>query len=359
MTTPAPPDEFTWEDALLAAAAAQAALSSEDAVLSTVSQLAEAVIAAREAATDFVLGLLLPRWRELNVYDGDAVQAFTELAAEHMATAQTMTANAAAAAQTQQLAAMGVRSTATPSNPLDVRGTPVFDEDGTITVQHGTSEVEYSDGTTTVVDLDEDASTAGIFNRPARTQRFLEAQGKGSAEARAEAEKRLAVLVDGNMMLAQRLAEAEILAKAFIDTGAVDLRGRSIEAIPAEVVGYRRVIHPELSRTGVCGLCIAAADRIYRVRELRDVHTNCKCTVAAVTAEFDPADVLNKADLKQLYGAAGGTSGPELKRVRYQTDEHGELGPVIVPARKYKPRKQFVPGPRTNDAPRRRRGVRL
>lgn len=359
MTSPQQSDQLTYQQALAAVIAAQAARSDSDTVATTTGLLAEGVIAARERATEWALNLIVGLWRDVDVYDGAAVQTFTEQAGQYMQMAQTTTAQYAAAAQVQILSTMGVRTERpTPSDPTDVRGTPSVEDDGTVTVEHGKSRVDYGDGSR-VVDLDEDASTVGIFNRPARTQRYLEAQGMGSVEARAEAEKRMSVLVGDNAMLAQRLAEAEILAKAFIDTGVVDLRGRRVEAIPEEVVGYRRIIHPELSRTGVCGLCIAAADRIYRVRELRDVHSNCKCTIAAVTADFDPAGVLNKADFKQLYGLAGSTSGPDLKRVRYQTDEHGELGPVLVPKRERKPRKQFQPGLRTNDAPRRRSGARI
>ena len=35
-----------------------------------------------------------------------------------------------------------------------------------------------------------------------------------------------------------------------------------------DIRAYRRVIHPELSKGGTCGLCIAASDRIYFVDDL-------------------------------------------------------------------------------------------
>ena len=57
-----------------------------------------------------------------------------------------------------------------------------------------------------------------------------------------------------------------------------------------------------------------------------------------MTEDYDPADELNAVDLSQLYRDSGGTSGAHLKRTRYQVDEHGELGPVLVPKAKYKPR---------------------
>ena len=80
-------------------------------------------------------------------------------------------------------------------------------------------------------------------------------------------------------------------------------------------------------------MCIAAAERIYHIAELMPIHDRCKCTVAVVTEDHDPADELNKADLKQLYEDAGGTSAAHLKRTRYQVDEHGELGPDSCPSR--------------------------
>jgi hypothetical protein len=92
--------------------------------------------------------------------------------------------------------------------------------------------------------------------------------------------------------------------------------------------------------SGYYRLHIAASDRIYHVGQLLPIHGNCKCTIAAVTEDYDPADDLNAIDLNQLYKDSGGTSGAHLKRTRYQVDEHGELGPVLVPKAKYKPRSQ-------------------
>jgi hypothetical protein len=332
MTSPQP-DQLTYAEALAAVAAARAAVVPAETITATTAQLAESVIAVREQSTQWAVNIIGRLFRGVDVYDGEQVQAFAEQAAVHMVSAQTATARTAAAAQAQILSTMGVRvPRPTPSNPTDVRGTPSIDEDGAATVEQGRARVDYAaEDRPVIVDLDEDATTVGMFNRPARTQRYLESIGKGSVEARVAAEDRLSLLVGDNVMLAQRLAEAEIIAQA----AAVDDR----------VTGMRRVIHPELSRTGVCGLCIAAADRLCSVRELAPVHGRCKCTVAAVTEEFDPADELNTADIGALYGLAGGTSGAQLKRTRYQVDEHGELGPVLVPAPR-KPRTSPQPTPR-------------
>lgn len=121
-------------------------------------------------------------------------------------------------------------------------------------------------------------------------------------------------------------------------------------------LGYRRVIHPELSETGTCGLCVAAATRIYSRRDRLPMHTLCKCTMLGVTAESDPGKAMNDADvatiaglfmsdgaggselvdfdrddLERLYAIAGSKGrAQDMKEVRFETWEHGEKGPTIA-----------------------------
>lgn len=98
-----------------------------------------------------------------------------------------------------------------------------------------------------------------------------------------------------------------------------------------DIRGWRRVIHPERSKGGTCGLCIAASDRIYHVDELRPIHGRCECTSLPIIGSQDPGGGLNNLDLKTLYQHAGDTtSGIALKRTRYKVDDHGELGPVLT-----------------------------
>lgn len=97
------------------------------------------------------------------------------------------------------------------------------------------------------------------------------------------------------------------------------------------VTGYRRVIHPERSKGGTCGLCIAASDRLYHARTLLPIHARCECTTLPVIDANDPGSTLNAGDLGRLYDDAGGTAAELLKQTRYQIDEHGELGPVLNP----------------------------
>lgn len=96
------------------------------------------------------------------------------------------------------------------------------------------------------------------------------------------------------------------------------------------VTTYRRVIHPELSESGSCGLCVVAADRKYRTGELMPIHPpECKCTVMPVVGDKDPGLDLNTADLKRIYEVAGSTYAKDLLNTRVTVNEHGELGSVL------------------------------
>lgn len=103
------------------------------------------------------------------------------------------------------------------------------------------------------------------------------------------------------------------------------------------ITGYRRVLRPELSETGPCGLCVVAADRIYHVKDLQPIHNRCCCETLPIIGELDPGLILNAADLEAIYSAAGSTGGGKgqggaLKKIRVALAENGELGPVLVDA---------------------------
>lgn len=95
------------------------------------------------------------------------------------------------------------------------------------------------------------------------------------------------------------------------------------------ITGWRRVIHPELSKGGTCGLCVAASDRLYGAKEPMPLHTRCHCVPMPVREGRDPGSALNAADLNRLYSEAGSTSTADLKRTRYRITEHSELGPLL------------------------------
>ena len=151
--------------------------------------------------------------------------------------------------------------------------------------------------------------------RPFAQFRVEYARSQDEQRARASALLRAEQLADMDLALAQREA------------------ARNHAAAAAGVIGYRRVIHPELSKYGqTCGLCLAASDRLYGTSELMPLHQGCNCTVAEVTSREDVGAELNGLALQDLYDAARGTDRGLLQRVRYRVESHGELGPVLVNA---------------------------
>ena len=157
-----------------------------------------------------------------------------------------------------------------------------------------------------------DVSPEQVFERPIKEYRYQRSLDKPEEEARAISERRAEIIVEDEMILAMREATNRTLA-------------------PAEnVQGWRRVIHPELSRGGSCGLCIAASDRIYDRIDAFQMHERCKCEVLPIVNGVDPGQHLNDADLAALYSAAGGsTLREDIAKVRAKVVKHGELGPVL------------------------------
>lgn len=80
----------------------------------------------------------------------------------------------------------------------------------------------------------------------------------------------------------------------------------------SRIVGTRRV----LGAGPNCGLCVAAATRHYRKRDLRPMHHHCGCTTSPIYA--DTADGWNKPTndmLRSLYARAGSTDAKSLGRI--------------------------------------------
>ena len=98
------------------------------------------------------------------------------------------------------------------------------------------------------------------------------------------------------------------------------------------VIGQRRVIHPEVSKGGTCGLCLAASHQMYRPGDLQPLHQGCECTTAEVFRDADPGTLMNRDSLETVYAAAGGTGRQELQRVRFKIVPHSELGPTLAAA---------------------------
>lgn len=331
--SPPPTAPKTYQEALAVAAAAIAAQKAPkptaEHARDVTAAAAESIIAARERAAEHAKQAIRKLWATVNPYSAASRIEFAAKAARIMGSAQTAAAKAAAVGQAQQLAAIGIKVSAAQSVPVDIRAKTATIAAGKLVLHRPTINVDYSSDSAKVTAAD--MTTAAIFERPAETYRYVVSQG--GTDAAEQSNNRIDSLVDDNLMLAQRLAQQQVLSAAEKPPTNLDR-----PAPKSKIIGYRRVIHPELSRSGTCGMCIAASDRIYKVGELLPIHANCKCTIAAVTEDYDPADDLNAVDLNQLYKQAGGTSAAHLKRTRYKIDEHGELGPVLVPKRKYKPR---------------------
>lgn len=152
-----------------------------------------------------------------------------------------------------------------------------------------------------------------VHARPAAVFKRTFALTADDDEALRRAVERAIQLAETDIMLAARQAQQKAMAE-------LGLRG------------YRRVLRPELSESGPCGLCVVAADRVYRTGELMPIHGRCKCLTVPVGGELDPGWRLNRDDLDRLYKTAGSTSAKDLKRLRVSVNEHGELGPVLTVA---------------------------
>jgi hypothetical protein len=330
MTAPTKPT--TYEEALAASKQLQAAANTPPDPAATVTAMSEQIIAARDKSAEFAKTQIQRLWSTVNPYSDRQVKAFAAQAAQLMESAQAAAARVAAAGQSKQLASLGIPVNAAPAVPVDVRAPAAVIKRGQLRLDRAASTVTYTGPGDGVKVSTADMSTRAIFERPAETYRYV--VSKGGVDAAKQASDRIDSLIDDNLMLSQRLAQQQVLAQAVN----LDDNGNHRGKHGVKVIGYRRVIHPEQSRGGTCGMCIAASDRIYKVAQLMPIHAHCKCTIAPVTEDHDPADDVNAVDLRQLYKHAGGNTGAHLKRTRYQVDEHGELGPVLVPKSKYKPR---------------------
>lgn len=171
---------------------------------------------------------------------------------------------------------------------------------------------------------------AGAYARAADAFRWQQAQHDQTAAALLSADPPprppdLAAPVDAALQRVADVAEMDVQLADRAQTrqvyGAAHDQGL--------ITGYRRVIHPELSKGGTCGLCIAASDRLYGPTELKPLHARCECTTLPVLDHADPGSALNAGDLRRLYGEGGSTNRADLKRTRYQVTDHGELGPLL------------------------------
>lgn len=155
-----------------------------------------------------------------------------------------------------------------------------------------------------------------VYSRPVFVARDALDAGATEVEARELAAQQAETLAITDQILARRdAAIAELL--------------REFEA--EDALRYRRVIRPELSRTGTCGLCIAAATRVYTISDLMPIHSRCKCELMPIIGNADPAASINQIDLEQIYADLGETQRTRLSNTRYRVDAT-ELGPTLSAA---------------------------
>lgn len=154
-----------------------------------------------------------------------------------------------------------------------------------------------------------------VMARAVRQFRWEVSQGRSREDAGEAARTRAALIAETDLAMAARDAFRQVS-----------------ESVP-EIVGYRRVLHPELSAGGTCGLCIAAATRIYQKSDLMPLHNRCHCTqLPVVDGVPDLAQTINGTDLMDLYRRIGETQRGKLARQRVRVEEHGETGPTLIDA---------------------------
>jgi hypothetical protein len=159
--------------------------------------------------------------------------------------------------------------------------------------------------------------------RPAASWRHDLSRGVPDEQARQTGLTRAHTIADVDLQMASRDAFA------------------AISSMAPQIIGWRRVLHPEIQVPGshvvpsqLCGLCIAAATRVYHKEELMPIHARCRCTVGPVfDFESEDGDVvhkLNDQDLTDVYASMDETNKNRLKRVKFVVNEHGEIGPVLA-----------------------------
>lgn len=211
-----------------------------------------------------------------------------------------------------------------------------------------------------------------VYRRPSRDAQAVLDRGGSLDEAWKAFEKRLNGIVEADIavterdeldLIQERLIEEDLFEQLDKDLDALDMdhpvesasdgtdlmdRDDMLDWLDAaedpklvgrepagkKVLGYRRVVRPELSKEGPCGLCVVAATNWYTVDKLKPIHNLCKCVAVPVVKDADPGFGWNQEDLRKnldlMYGAAGGsTYGKDLKRIRVKITEHGELGPIL------------------------------
>lgn len=130
---------------------------------------------------------------------------------------------------------------------------------------------------------------------------------------------------------------AERMVGHDIQAAARNMHQVAMRKLPQKkVIGFRRVVHPELAESGrSCGLCIVASTMWYTRRELLPIHAGCNCETCEIYdldgVQFDPGNQINLEDLDVFYREAGNsTRGWDLRKGQYEVIDHPEYGPTLM-----------------------------
>lgn len=248
----------------------------------TVEAVLEAHSASRAQVVQRVTAILSAQWRSLGSWDREDISTFVERAVPAVSAGQALTATLVDVYLSQVL-------TEILSEPIP----PV-----------GLEPMENLRG----------VASAEVYARPFVDVWTALKNGEDFAAALARGQDRLTRLGEDDLDLAYRRAVLEATNRQ------------------PRITGYRRVIRPELSGV-TCGLCVAASSNIYRRGTLMPIHTHCKCAVMPIVSGRDPGRVINGVDIDSLYkqAASNGRTAEELSKARFVVQDHGELGPMLMP----------------------------
>lgn len=215
---------------------------------------------------------------------------------------------------------------------------------------------------------EEQAKELERFNAEIRRAKGARATQARDSEAQLRADRAAALVEEANtftLSIAEREAvveryalqkageRAERMVSQDISGAARNIYKIAIDNVPNNaVVGYRRVVHPELSKSGQsCGLCIVASTMEYKKADLLPIHSGCNCETCEIYSKdgylYDPGHIINMEDLEVFYREAkDSTHGWDLKKSRYEVVNHPEYGPTLVnahPNKTGKIKKEYIP----------------
>jgi hypothetical protein len=205
-----------------------------------VAALVESEGSAQDAISDRLIEILLTLWASFEAfYAGDAVAEFAQRAAQYVLEAQRAAAGITEAHLRLQIQRMDEQlARSLPSQSIaDVLETGL---------RFGATPDE-------------------VYTRPVRQVRYLESVEKVPRETAVEtARERLEKAALADLQLARTVSAQQVLQRF------------------PQATGWRRIIHPELGN--VCGLCVAAADRVYQVINRMDIHPGCVVGDTSISA---------------------------------------------------------------------------